>query len=89
MGQRKILSSHEESNLRPLEFKGLGFDSSWGLRIFLRPMLLTKQNIFLHFSTELKTYHLSNFNVICDIFSRNILNIHKTVKVMEMAVETV
>ena len=67
----------------------------WGLiphgdsEFFLCPMLFTKQNIFLYFSTELKTYHLSNFNVICDIFSRNILNIHTTVKVMEMAVETV
>ena len=67
----------------------------WGLilhedsEFFLCPMLLTKQNIFLYFFTELKIYHLSNFNVICDIFFRNILNIHATVKVMEMAVETV
>ena len=44
---------------------------------------------FLYFFTELKTYHLSNFNVICDTSSKNILNIHTTVKVREMAVETV
>ena len=47
------------------------------------------KNIFLYFFTELKTYHLSNFNIICDTSSRNILNIHVTVKASEMAVETV
>ena len=52
--------------------------------------LLKKSNfIFLYFFTELKTYHLSNFNVICDTSSKNTLNIHSTVKVREMAVETV
>ena len=52
--------------------------------------MLKKSNfIFLYFCTELKTYHLSNFNVICDTSSKNILNIHSTVKVREMAVETV
>ena len=45
--------------------------------------------IFLYFFTELKTYHLSNLNVIYVTSSKNILNIHSTVKVREMAVETV
>ena len=42
------------------ESKGLIFNSSWGLRIFsFCPMLETRQkNIFIHFHTELKTYHL-------------------------------
>ena len=88
--KEKILSAHEELNLRPSESEGLRFNSSWGLRIFLCSVLLKKPNfIFLYFFTELKTYHLSNFNVICDTSSKNILNIHSTVKVREMAVETV
>ena len=90
MGQRKILSPHKQSNLRPSEFTGLGFNSSWGLKIFSLSHAVEKtKNIFLYFFTELKTYHLSNFNVICDISSRIILNIWATVKVREMAVETV
>ena len=63
---------------------------TWGLRIFSLSHAPNKaKNIFLYFFTELKTYHLSNFNVIYDISSRNVLNIHATVKVREMAVETV
>ena len=38
MGQIKILSPHEESNS-----EGLRFDSSWGLRIFICPTLVTRR----------------------------------------------
>ena len=44
------------------ESEGLRFDSSWGLRIFLCPMLvIRRKNIFLCFFTKLKTYHFSYF----------------------------
>ena len=71
----KILSPHEELNLRPSES--------------LFHTVEKTKFIFLYFFTELKTYHLSNFNVICDTSSRIILNIHAAMKVREMAVETV
>ena len=45
---------------RSAESEDLRFDSSWGLRIFLRPTLVTRRkNIFPYFFTELKTYYLS------------------------------
>ena len=60
MGQRKkILSPHEESNLRPLD-SGLRLNSLWGLRIFSLSQARDKtKNIFLYFFSKPKTYHLS------------------------------
>ena len=65
VGQRKILSPHEESNLRTSDsaLQGRGFDSSWDSEFFLCPTLVIKRkNIFPYFYTELKTYHLSYSN---------------------------
>ena len=43
------------------ECEGQQFHSSWGLRIFsLSYAHIKTKTIFLYFSTELKTYHLSN-----------------------------
>ena len=44
------------------ESEGQQFHSSWGLRIFpLSHAHIKTKTIFLYFSTELKTYHLSNY----------------------------
>ena len=45
---------------RSAEFESLRFDSSWDLRIYSLSHARDKtKNIFLHFFTKLKTYHLS------------------------------
>ena len=45
---------------RSAESEGLRFDSSWDSEFFHCPTLVTRRkDIFLYFSTELKTYHLS------------------------------
>ena len=75
--KEKILSPHEESNPRPLNSEGLGFDCSWGLRIFLCPMLLTKQktsffkNYIVHlcFDHQKKCYVFTEKRLDVDIIS--------------------
>ena len=64
VGQRKILSPHEESNLRPSDprSEGLGSTPHGDSEFFLCPTLgIKRKNFFPYFFTELKTYHLSYF----------------------------
>ena len=52
-------------------YKGLRFNSSWGLRIFSLSHCHDKvKNILLYFFTELKTYHLCYF-----IYKNDAINI--------------
>ena len=69
--KKKILSSLEESNFRPSDSasdfaKGLRSDTLWELRMFSLSHARDKtKSIFLYFFTELKTYCLSYFYLLC------------------------